>query len=228
MMTTRIQSILQKECDRWNDCHDLSQINLLRLGLLRELIQVLHSEKSRCLAEGRKENAQEIRDLESKVECLRDFNNLQGDLIQMIYKSSGEATRKKRLIPESLYLHLDRAKLERYDRKWECAIAAEAIALNWKFWYLDSWVKISGIEEWNKSLMDRLWPHGLVLFTESASTQNNEIIQEMGNVPLWHGHWIIVLDTQLKHPTELSLHLNHWPGSPEEPPTPAQWKSLYP
>jgi len=123
---------------------------------------------------------------------------------------------------------LDRDKLQRYDRKWEKTIAAEAISLHWKFWCLDSWVQISYIEEWNKYLTTRLWPHGLVLSTESALSLKNDILHPTNTVPLWRGHWIIILDSQLKHPSELSLNLNQWPGTPEKPPTPAQWKLIYP
>ena len=230
MSSAQPENIILRAADKWQDSEGLPQMNLIRLGLLRETLQNLHSEKSRCLAEGRKQAAQAIRSWEQKIEELKDLPLL-GNLMELVQSSPLPSTtqlKRKRLLPEALYNRMDREKLERYDRKWESAIAAEAISLNWHFWVLDSWVHIPFLEEWNKTLTEKLWPHGLILFTETSVADHAEIVQEDEDSAFWRGSWMTVLAPNFRDPKELSLNSNYWPGAVLKAPTPPQWKPIYP
>jgi hypothetical protein len=225
MKNISVDEIIRQDMDRWADCDGTPEMTLLRLSILRELIQKLHSEKSRCLANGLKAEAQSIKIWETRIEELRDHLSLYGDLMQLI-QDPKSAPKKKRNIPEALFQNLDRDKLLRYDRKWEAAIVAEAITLNWKIWNLDAWVKIPSIEEWDTVLSQRLWPHSLVLFAESAQSPNTGLSPSEDTY--WHGRWMTLLHPHFNTPIELSLNLNTWPGAPETPPSLPQWKQIYP
>jgi hypothetical protein len=222
-----VEELIRQDMDRWADCSGSPEMTLLRLSILRQLIQNLHSEKSRCLASGLKTEAQAIKNWEVQIENLRDHISLQGDLLQLVQESLA-TPKKKRNLPEALFQNLDRDKLLRYDRKWEAAIAAEAIALNWKFWILDTWVKIPMIEQWDQAFSQRLWPHGLILFAESANAPERENLQDNADLMYWRGRWVTLLHPHFKTPMELSLNLKHWPGAPETPPSLPQWKRIYP
>jgi hypothetical protein len=227
MTESFLKEIITRAAERWLDCQTSSESTLLRLAILREIVQSLHSEKSRCLANGLKSQAQVIKTWETKIEELRDGVTLDGDLLQLIDQFQ-TIQKKKRILPESLFQHLERDKLLRYDRQWEAAIAAEGLSHHWKLWTFHSWVEIPLIEEWSQAFAQRLWPHGLILFTESAHSKEADL-QESQLEPLyWKGRWTILLDSHFKSPAELSLNVSRWPGSPIKAPATPQWKKLYP
>jgi hypothetical protein len=232
MKPTPVEEIIQGVSERWQDCEGLPEMTLLRLAILRELIQMLHSAKSRCLAGGLKTEALDIKRWEVRIEEIKDSAILQGSLPQLLQQSSPSTptlSKKKRNIPESLFTSFDRDKVLRYDRKWEAAILAEALSLNWKVWALDAWVNIPQIEEWDRAFTQRLWPHGLILITENAkSSQDSQSSSTDSDSHCWQGRWTILLHPHFKHITELSLQLDRWPGSPEKPPSPPAWKRIYP
>ncbi len=221
-----VDAIIQKGMDRWIDCENLPEMTLLRLALLRELNQSLHAEKSRCLACGKKLEVQSIKEWEKRLENLCDLATLPGTLADLL-QSTSSIKKKKRLLPEGLFVNIDRDKLLRYDRKWEQMIAAEAAAIHWSFWALDIYTNIMQIEEWGIALSEALWPHGLVLFVESASNVRAPEVSETAGSELWRGHWMILLQPRFKHPEELSMNLSQWPGSPDHPPSQPAWKHLY-
>ena len=220
--STPTEDIIRKEIDRWVDCAGVPQMNLLRLVLLRELIQNLHLEKSKCLANGNKPKAQEIKIWETQIQKLKDSQQLTGELFSLIQKSDS-TPKRKRILPENLILALGRNNLDRFDRTWDTAIAAEAVSLGWHFWSMDAWVKISLLGEWNQTLTEKLWPHGLILFVESSQTQC-----ELDESDSWRGTWMLALDPLLQNPNELSFHTKQWPGAIKDPPTPTSWKPIYP
>ena len=234
-MTSRlIEDLIERYMERWNDCASIPETTLLRLAVLHSLIQNLHSEKSKCLAKGLKAEAQVIKSFEQKIQLLRELPLLQGDLMAVINGAGDEQRKKKRLLPEALFQSIEREKLNRHDRLWESAMCAEAATLAWTLWYLETWVKISTIEEWDITLGQKLWPHGLVLFTENA--QSKEAPHSFATATdstaeepvLWHGRWFLILHPQFQSPTDLSLNLNLWPGYPTTPPSPPYWKLLFP
>jgi hypothetical protein len=227
MNTHLAEGVIKKGLDRWLDCEGLPEMTLLRLALLRELIHNLHSEKSRCLASGKREEVKSIKEWETRLEDLRESSVLSGSLMDLLEDPS-HIQKRKRILPEALFQNLDREKLVRYDRKWESTIAAEAATLGWNFWFLDSWVNIALLEEWNANLNEKLWPHGLVLFVESADVKTNEVSSEGGEIELWRGCWLTVIHPEFNDPNDLSLNLNRWPAAPQEPPTPVQWKMIHP
>ena len=163
------QNLLEQYAEKWRLCEGLPESDLLRLVVLRELLQSLHAEKSRLLSSGKRDESTSIRALETHIEELRNAKPLEGDLAAL---ASGTAKFKKRsrLLPAAVFTAVDREKLERFDRKWEAAIAAEAISQGWRIWSLENWVEIPRVEEWNRKLVDQLWPHGIVLFVESAGS----------------------------------------------------------
>ncbi len=176
---------------------------------------------------GRKDILSNLRTWEDRLRELRSQPKLEGDLLELVTGDS-ELRKRTRLLPEALYTVIDREKLERYDRQWEAAIAAEACNMGWSLWRLQAWVEITLVEEWNQRLNDQLWPSAVVLFVESSgeaagtakSTHSPEFLA-------WHGRWYLVVDPRFKSPKEIATNLAQWPGSPSEPPGPAQWKFLF-
>jgi hypothetical protein len=136
--------------------------------------------------------------------------------------------KRSRMLPELLFAKLEREKLTRYDRKWEAAIAAEAVSVKWPFWCLDTWVQIPLIEEWDQTFVENLWPRGMILFSESSSSIDKWQNHSENDPGVWRGRWNIILDRKFKGPEELSLKLDQWPGAPSNAPARPQWKRLFP
>ena len=66
-----IEEIIQNQLSTWDDYRNLPEESLLHLELLRRLFQILHAEKSRCLAKGYKAEAQIIHQIEAELEKIR-------------------------------------------------------------------------------------------------------------------------------------------------------------
>ncbi len=215
--TTVTETILQS-AERWKNTTGTEESTLLRLVILRDLARKLHSERSQRLASGKKDLLSVLKSWEIKAEELRKCSPLEGDL-QDLLEGKTILQKRTRLLPDTFFTHLEREKIERYDRQWEYAIAAEACIIRWRFWALEAWIQISEIEAWNHKLEDILWPNGVTLFTENTS----QSIQG----ELWQGRWVLVLHSKYRSPEDLSLGLSRWAGSPEKPPSPIKWKMLF-
>jgi hypothetical protein len=227
MTNLTIEEMIENEASRWDDCSNSSEITLLRLVILRRLIQDLHSEKSRCLGGGLKTQALAIRDWEMKIDELRECASLNGNLMEMIQKSK-QLPKKSRVLPEALFRVIDRNKLVRYDRQWECAMISEGLSQGWNVWMLESWVKISSITRWELELVDKLWPHGVILFAESAEQNQYHSSADSNEPTLWKGRWLCLLQPELNHSKDLLFNdatlLNPSTQLPDRP----EWKRLFP
>lgn len=222
-----IEKIIAHENEKWKECTNLPETTLLRLSILRTLVQNLHTEKSRCLATGLKADAQLIRTWENHLELLQKSSKLTGELFETIQQSK-DVPKKNRVIPEALFQRLNREKFERYDRKWEAVLVAEAMSLNWQVWTLEAWVNIPLIKEWDVYFTQKLWPQGIVLFVESAEEQVIDS-QNHSEKNCWRGRWVVVLHPRIKTEHDLSFSFNHWPGAPDPaPPSPPRWTLIYP
>lgn len=212
--------LVEQVIERWKVCGGLEETNLLRLSILRDLTRRMHAEKSRCMAYGRKTLVEEFRIWEEKVEALRSAAKLDMSLEEAI-ENSTKIRHRTRLIPESLFTFIDREKLERYDRAWEATLAAEAAALGWCFWNLTAWVRIEAVEAWQEQLVDRLIPHGVVLFAESSErpAQNGE----HAPAEAWLGCWSLVLKPQYRTPDFRIAQIQGGAPGPRSP----EWRILF-
>ncbi len=210
---SHIDNLLEESAEKWRICEGTQECDLLRLVVLRELLHGLHAEKSKLLSHGMRQDAASIRGIESRIEELRNCKPLDGDLRDLL---SNEVKLKKRtrLLPDAIFSSLEREKLERYDRTWEAALTSEAVSQGWRIWALEAWVEISKVDEWNRRLVEQLWPHGVVLFVESAGSQNTSA---------WLGRWICVLHPKFRTPSEISLGFSNWAGTQSSP----SWKLLF-
>lgn len=235
------EALLAEYSDRWNQCEGPPGGGVLRLAVLRDLSRELHAEKSRCLAEGRRKGVDDLRPLEARIDELRNAASLEsaGTLESLV--ASGQPIRKRtRLIPVGLFAAIPRDRLERFDRLWEGAIAAEACARGWSFWILQAWVEIALAEDFHRALGELLWPRGVILFAESAAAgptgqavsarspmsaaQENRSCDLAS--PLWAGLWTMVFSPDVGSPEDLRLRLSALPGGSEVP-APASWKLVF-
>jgi hypothetical protein len=213
-----IDEILSQTAERWTHCEGQSEATLLRLNVLRELASTLHATKSQFLATGKRGEAQSLKSWESKLEELRGCSPLDGNLLELL-NGARKAKKRTRVLPDALFTAIEREKLERYDRQWEGSLAAEAVSLGWRFWSLGVWVQIALIEDWDKRLREQLWPHGIVLFTESAGSP-------LADSSDWHGRWIVALHPKFRTPAEISLDFARWSGTVVSRGNP-EWKLLF-
>lgn len=210
--------------ERWSDVEGAPECSLVRLFLLRQVVHLLHSQKSRQLALGNREAALSIKQWEARAEWLRDHRILEGDLLELLRAGpdpGAQASRRKALVPEALLSQIGREKLERYDRQWEASIASEAATLGWGFYRLEAAVLASEIASWDRRLSERLWPHGEILFSEAGSSASPD-------PTVWLGRWYLILNPKFRSPEELSLGLEGWPEVPKaESGRRAQFKLLF-
>jgi hypothetical protein len=209
----QIESLLEQSAEKWRTCEGTGERDLLRLVVLRELLHGLHAEKSRLLSQGMHDDATSIRAIEARIEELRNCKPLEGDLHELLSKEI-KLRKRTRLLPDAIFGSLEREKLERYDRIWEAALASEAVAQGWRVWALEAWVEISKVDEWNRRLIEQLWPHGIVLYVESGGSQNQNA---------WLGRWVCILHPKFRTPSEISLGFSNWPGTQSSP----SWRLLF-
>lgn len=198
--------------------------NLLKLGILREIHRTVHAQKSGSLAKGRRDEARRLGEIETRVEALRQQAKLDGELAELIGRPPA-GKKRTRVLPDSLFNFIEKEKLERYDRHWEAALAAEACAAGWRFWILDAWVQIPLIEHWSATLSEQLWPHGVLLFVESAGFLESRT--DNPDDALWHGQWLAIVDPRYADPRDVTRGMDQWAGSTVAAPSPPHWKALY-
>jgi hypothetical protein len=214
MAESIVDRLLGQSAEKWKAVEAVPERDLLRLSILRGLVNELHAQKSRYLSQGKRNEAGSIRGVESKIDELRGAKSLSGELGELM-SSENKIVKRTRVLPDSLFSALEREKLERYDRQWEAALASEALSLGWKVWSLEASVEIPKVEEWNRLLVEQLWPDGVVLFVESAG--------QPGTTPVWHGRWITVLHPKFKKAEDISFNLSLLPGN-QSPPL---WRVLF-
>ncbi len=222
--SSEFSDLVDSHKERWKHCQGTPEETLLRLTLLRDLVRALHAQKSKCLALGKRDQLHTLKTWENQIEQLRGQSRLEGELTDLIRGAPPTARKRTRLLPEAIYSAIEKEKLDRYDRIWESSLAAEAVSLGWRFWTLEAWVEISLIEEWNRKLIEALWPTGIVLFTESATFEAPRDSREMSQ---WRGRWFIVLNGKFKHPSEISINPSSWAGTPIHVPQAPQWRLLF-
>ncbi len=212
--------LVEGSIERWKVCGNLEETTLLRLSILRDLMRKMHAEKSRCMAYGRHTLVQDFNLWEKKIEWLRSAADLSMGLEDAIERA--DTVRKRtRLIPEALFTFIPREKLERYDRSWEAAIAAEASSLGWCFWQLTAWVRIEAVETWQEQLVDRLIPHGVILFAESSEREPDP--KGFSPADSWLGSWHVVLKPQYRTPDFRISQIEGTSPGAKEP----EWRILY-
>jgi hypothetical protein len=218
------ETLLAESSERWRQREGARDATLLRLVILRDLVRALHAQKSRFLATGQKSQAQSLKDWEARIDELKGCSPLEGDLYELL-SGTRRARKRTRLLPEALYSSIEREKLERYDRQWEAAIAAEGASLGWRFWSLSASVEIMSVEAWNRRLAEQIWPHGITLYVEGGNAPGAALAGAPGQVPSWPGRWIVLLHNKFRAPAELGLDIAAWPGTAADPAP--QWKLLF-
>ena len=198
--------LLEKAGQRWRLCSQSEDVTLLRLAILRDFVRELHSQKSQCLAVGKRQELPALKLWESRAEKLRDCSPLDDDL-KGLHSGDLKIKKRTRLLPEALFTVIDREKLERYDRQWEATLAAEGTSRGWRFWSVQVEIEIPEVEAWNRKFSEQLWPHGIVLFVESVETTPVDS-------PIWTGRWLVMIHPRFRSPQEVaplaSDPATHW------------------
>jgi len=208
-----VSALIGKAAEKWRSCEELPDHELLRLVVLRDLVHELHAQKSRFLSQGKRDDALSIREIETRIETLRTSKPLSGDLNELLFQPM-QLKKRTRVLPDALFGVIEREKLERYDRQWEAAIASEAFGQGWRLWSLDARIEIPKIDEWNRRLLDSLWPDGIVLYVESGGAPAS---------PAWQGRWMSLLHPQFKAPADILIDFSKWPGTQSTP----SWRVLF-
>jgi len=182
-----IQSLIEFAARRWQDAEAHEGQILLRLSLLRDLARALHAEKSRILSHGTSGEARAIQRTENKIESLKS-NSLSTSTLEEALQSN-EAPRIRESLPGKLFEVVDADKLQRSDRQWELAIAAEALRLRWNFWSVKGTIPIEQIEKVGLALERSIWPHGVSLFADSLDFSSKP--------PQWEGVWTMVFHAKI-------------------------------
>ena len=215
------EDALSRIRQRWDNSASLNTPTLIRLAMLRDLVRTIHASKSQFLAEGKRDKVLNIKLLEARIEDLKNSAVLEGTLSDLL-RADYVVKKRTRVLPEALFLSMDREKLTRYDRTWEAVIASEAVDQGWCFWNLNIWVEMGQVEEFHHALSERLTPHGIVLFTESAADAGKP-----SAVPprdsLWLGRWWILLESKYRTP---EFGVSTMPGVSSQPALP-HWKLFF-
>lgn len=178
----------QKSAERWNRCAELPETSLLRLAVLRDIIHYLHAEGSRCLAQSGRSKAKGLSLIRPKVDALRYVDLTSGSLLDVLSRTHHRKS-VHRALPEEIVSLIGREKLQRYDRKWEAEMIAEAASCGWELWHLTASVRIESAEPFHRELCEALWPQAIVLFVEPAD--DSPISAGPAANAGWRGRWLI-------------------------------------
>jgi hypothetical protein len=208
-----MHKLIEHSSERWKLYGDKPESHLLRLAILRDLIRLIHAEKSRLLAKGLKHNVNTLEKWETQIELAKNSANLDCSL-EDILEAKSELIKQKHAIPDAFFKHIKREKLERHDRAWEYAITAQALSVGWAISQLEAWVPISSAEKWHHALGDFMFPNGIILFAESAANPQDQ---------KWKGRWLLVTPPNKAHTPP---DLNSLPGYCKSP-EPPRWTLLF-
>src|SRR4051812_14535925 len=89
------QELIRESSDRWKQFEGLEEATLLRLPILRDLANALHTEKSHNLATRKHDHALQLKSWQTRIYELRGCHPLTGDLMELL---TGKAQAKKRAL----------------------------------------------------------------------------------------------------------------------------------
>lgn len=199
------QEILQQCETRWNEIGRVAEHRLLKLLLLRDLMNRLHVLRSQHLALGLPYEPPDIHLFEQKIQHLK-FADLQGSFSDWTHQNKTQGSPSP--LPPALQAMIPKEKFLRVDRDWERELACEAQKLGWIFWIFDAWVSAAKVEFWHKSITQISWPQGFCLFVETAP------MPEGSQDAYWHGAWTLCYHSKITHPEQLDFNYSSWPGAP--------------
>jgi hypothetical protein len=196
---------------KWQEAGHRSACRLLRLEVLRELASRNHAALSRELALGTADASPELSQLDAYLEVVADqkatpeqLSLLESDLSRWIERGLRPGTHasvktpvEPSKLPKELLQEIPQDRFERRDRRFERAIALEACRQNWHFWALEITLPIRKVETWNRDLIQKLWPLGVILFVEATLPSTPETPQ--GELS-WRGRWHLVLCPSVSQP----------------------------
>ncbi|MBL7716163.1 MAG: hypothetical protein JNL01_11930 [Bdellovibrionales bacterium] len=220
MESFSVEQLLEQAELLWKDFEELEEKTLLRLGVLRDLLDSLHAKKSESLARGKREEAAQIAALEARIDLFRNTSKF-GSSLKELLDAKETPKKRTRLIPEGLYNFIPKEKLERFDRSWEMTLAAEGAQQGWNFWSLDVCVDVRQLADFQSGLGSALKPNGLILFAEGREQDTTP--QSEGDEAIWKGRWYILLKPKFRTP---DFRVDSLPGA--SPKTEATyWRLLF-
>ncbi len=200
-----LQDILSEALSLWKKCDHLAETTLLRLAILRDLLFRVHAEKSKVLSSENDQPMRELQVLEERIQELRQAQNLNQPLSQLLSEKQSSGSKKMRELPKDLDFEkakIDAKKFQRFDRLWEKALLSEGLEIGWDFWILQASVQMQYAEKWHTDFAKLLFPKGILLFTET--NPNIPFYASEDPHTLWHGRWMVLLKPDFS-PSHLEL-----------------------
>ncbi len=200
MQTQLVQSIpsIREVIQKWNHLGEHKYFSVLKLGLLRDLVRLVHAERSRALANGEASFAKSLGTLETSLDHSLAGGLDPSEILNFLTSSSAPKNQPTLANPVDFSRHSPwiKSHLERFDRKWEKTIAYEAFKWGWNLWSLHVVVKIDLAEKFHEQLGRYLWPDGILLFTEASHPSE----QKKRNLQEWAGVWMCLLSSEIETP----------------------------
>lgn len=205
-MTPDVDAEISAFEPRWKEAATRKSVaRLLRLTLLRELYGRLHAHKSSFLARRAFDGVARADEAEHRIQAWAFGNapELPPTLDQLMTqsapskKSEADAWAEKlaKLSP-ALLDALGRERLERgaslaqqgslTDRPWELLLVNEAWSAGCEFWSLYAHCGLTEAEKLQQSVIDSLWPQGVLLSTRTLGIHSD--------TRAWEGLWQIALE----------------------------------
>jgi hypothetical protein len=184
----------------WESLNDLGgsrSSQILRRGLLKEILFFLHSELSRALALGHESRYEEIIDLEKNLSAWKTSPQLCVSFEDLLHQTPvpaplfcqsfghlGETHPEMANLPQKLLNALNRP-----DREWERMLVFETFLDSETQWKAETLALEISLENWanfETQLKTKFFPKGLILFTESVVPTENP------RSPAWISNWWVL------------------------------------
>jgi hypothetical protein len=193
------------ELDAWEAAEGKPEQDLIRLSILRRLSRVLHADFSRAMATGlSREFRDKLAKFDVRIDGFARLSPLPSSFSRLLDDDDvpSPPSVSPRTLPMALFAVLPKESIERFDRRWERELLAEALFIGGGLWTLEARIPAIGAADFQDSLERRLFPYAYSLFVETLGFRD----------PMWHGRWFLaarpgmdwsILDTQTTGTPEL-------------------------
>lgn len=165
--------------DQWLLARNERHFRLLRLVILRNLLQHMHQYRTMALALGNASKLKSRHSLETIVDALL-YTPLDQDAIPT------EPVRPSPKSPDDPRLMSVWKSIQRDDRRWEREIALEALKSHWQLSRVLAWIDVSQAQDVHMKWSRHDPKHAVVVFVESGP----DILKAPAG--LWQGCWYMV------------------------------------
>lgn len=158
----------------WTHVEKKPESRVLHVELLRRLMEKIHVQKSKALAQADQHGYQQLEATEHEIP-LRVQKEFAPDLARLKAVSSDFTNSISKRV-DSLFLQ---------------SMVSRGLDLGWHVWALEVEIPLRAVESYHHELVKRVYPEAVVLFVEPGKRERKSALD-------WVGRWYLLTSPQVK------------------------------